>query len=182
MSLSRYQRPCIIQVANVYGYDIPTATINRKVTATAVKESDTATTLAIHCHMSHAPETSMKSYQFLTIEDSVDTNQTIKQLHSRKYFLEEEDRKLLKGWPLQNGATPSLKICRGLVTKYGLPRTAKQLQDWWKTLAEVEVDAHTHTVHTCTHTRARARTHTNIRIHTFIHTCRDIYIYIRIIT
>ena len=66
----------IIQVANSYGYDIPTATINRKVTATAARETLTQQqALAIHSHMSHAPETSMRSYQFPTLEDSVDTHQ-----------------------------------------------------------------------------------------------------------
>ena len=33
--------------------------------------------LPVHSHMFHAPEMSMRSYQFLTIEDSIDTQHTI---------------------------------------------------------------------------------------------------------
>ena len=69
------------QVANMYGYALPTATINRKVMAIAAREQLTQQQAqAVHSHMSHAPETSMRSYQFPSMEDSVDTQHTIQQL------------------------------------------------------------------------------------------------------
>ena len=88
------------QVPNMYGYTLPTATINRKVTATATREQLTQQqALAVHGHMSHTPETSMRSYQFPSMEDFVDIQHTIQQLQARKYFA-EEDSKILKAWPL----------------------------------------------------------------------------------
>ena len=53
----------IQQIANMYGCNVPTATLNRKVTATAAREHlSQQEALPIHRHMSHAPETSMHSY------------------------------------------------------------------------------------------------------------------------
>ena len=90
----------------------------------------------IYIHMSHAPETSMRSYQFPSMEDCVDTQYTIQQLQARKYFSKEEDRKILRAWPLTKEMTPALRVCRGIMEKYELARTAKQIQDRWKTLAK----------------------------------------------
>ena len=64
----------------------------------------------------------MRSYQFLTIEDSIDTQYTI--LVTKIYFAEDEDSKILKAWPLTKGMTPPLRVCQAIMEKYGLARTA----------------------------------------------------------
>jgi len=125
----------IKEIANAYGYDAPTATLNRKVFATSAREHLTRQeALAIHSHMSHAPETSMRSYQYPDLKDSTETYDKIKWLQSKKYFSEDEDCVILKEWLLTNKTTPSLKLCRQIARKHDLIRTAKQVQDRWKTL------------------------------------------------
>ena len=122
-------------VANDYGYQVPSATLNRKVTATAAREYlNQRDALAIHTHMSHAPETSMRSYQFPDVNDSVDTHGKIQVLQGKKYFSQNEDNIILKEWPLTIKMTPPLKNCRAIILKHELNRTAKQVQDRWKTL------------------------------------------------
>ena len=124
-------------VARAYGYDVSTATLNRKVSATAARESLTQhEAQAMHTHMSHAPETSMQNYQFPELQDSVDTYESVKNLQSRKYFSPIEDKAILKEWPLENKIIPSLKSCRAIADKHRLQRTAKQVQDRWKTLSK----------------------------------------------
>ena len=87
----------IQEVASSYGYHVPNATLNRKVTATSLRENlPTRDALPVHRHMSHTPETSMRNYQYHDLQDSVDTYNTIKLLQYKKYFSEEEDRIILK--------------------------------------------------------------------------------------
>jgi len=84
--------------------------------------------------MSHAPETSMHSYQYPDLKDSAETYDRIKWLQSKKYFSEDEDCVVLKEWSLTNKTTPSLKLCREITRKHDLVRMAKQVQDRCKTL------------------------------------------------
>ena len=124
-------------IANTYGFDVPNATLNRKVTATSAREHlSQHEALAVHKHMSHAPETSMRSNQFPDIQDSLETQRVINKLQRKKYFTKAEDEKILKEWPTDNKATPSLKTCRAITQKHHLQRTAKQIQDRWKTLVK----------------------------------------------
>ena len=77
----------IKQVANNYGYDVPNATLNRKVTATSARENlSSHDALPIHRHMSHTPETSMRNYQYPDFKDSIDTQTTITILQSKNTF------------------------------------------------------------------------------------------------
>ena len=125
----------IKEVAKNYGYDVPNATLNRKVTATSARENlSSHDAIPIHRHMSHTPETSMRNYQYPDFKDSIDTRNTITILQSKKYFSENEDRIIVKEWPITNEVTPALKCCRAIVAKYQMARTAKQVQDRWKTL------------------------------------------------
>ena len=107
---------------------------NRKVTSTSTRENlSNHEALAIHRHMSHTPKTSMRNYQYPDLRFHWHTkcnyNTTVK-----NYFSEDEDKIILKEWPITNQATPSLKCCRAIVARYQMTRTAKQLQDRWKTL------------------------------------------------
>ena len=114
-------------IANIYGYDIPNATLNRKVTATSAREHlSHHEALSVHKHMSHAPETSLRSYQFPEMQDSQETQRVISKLQERKYFTRVEDEKILKEWPTSNTDTPSLKICRAIIEKHELLRTGKK--------------------------------------------------------
>ena len=125
----------IQEVASSYGYHVPNATLNRKITATSLRENlPNHDALPVHRHMSHTPETSMRNYQYPELKDSVDTYNTIQLLQAKKYFSEEEDKMILKEWPIANETTPTLKCCRAIIAKNTLERTGKQVQDRWKTL------------------------------------------------
>ena len=126
----------IQEVASSYGYHVPNATLNRKVTATSLRENlPTHDALPVHRHMSHTPEMSMRNYQYPDLHDSVDTYNTIKLLQSKKYLSEEEDGITLKEWPVTNDTTPSLKCCRAIIAKHKLERTG--VQDRWKNLYKI---------------------------------------------
>jgi len=116
-------------VRNSYGYDAPTATLNRQVSATVARENLTKQeAIAIHTHMSQTPETKLCNNQYPDLKDSADTYDRIKWFPSIKYFSEYKDHVILKEWPLTNKIALSLKIDRAIIGKHNLVRTAKQVQ------------------------------------------------------
>ena len=85
-------------------------------------------------HMAHSEATSRKFYQFPSEHEAYEVHNTIKHLNERRCFSEKEDGFLLKECSLNHDTTPTLEICKLIVRKYNINRTAKQLQDRWRTL------------------------------------------------
>ena len=108
----------------MYDYDVPSATLNRKVTATSACEHlSQQDPLAAHKHMSHAPETSMRTYQFPNIQDSLETQTVIGKLQQKNYFTKGADDKMLKEWPIENKETPLFKTYQAIIQKQQLQHT-----------------------------------------------------------
>ena len=99
--------------------------------------SPTTSTYIWHTHsLLHSAATSSKYYQLPGAKNAVKMYDTIKELSKKKFFTANEDAILLKEWPIQKAATPTLQLCRSITETYSMQRTAKQLQDRWLTLSK----------------------------------------------
>lgn len=129
----------IQKVAEAYGIQMPTASLHRKVMATTAHSDDTLSEgkmRALNKHMSHSAATSSKYYQLPGSKNAVNMYDTIKELTKRKFFTTKEDGILMKEWPIEKAATPTLELCRRITERYSMQRSAKQLQDRWVTLSK----------------------------------------------
>ena len=85
--------------------------------------------------MSHLPHTARKYYQFPeTAEKAAAMQAHIVKLTKKQQFTEEEDDLLLTTWPLTILDTPSLAVCRDIIARNDMTKSAKQLQDHWRSL------------------------------------------------
>ena len=87
--------------------------------------------------MTHSTATSSLYYQFPSQREAVKVYGTIQDLRKRRYFTSEEDQWILKEYPVQNDSTPTLEMCQLLVNKYSMDRSAKNVQDRWRTLKKL---------------------------------------------
>jgi len=128
----------IQKVAERYSVIVPTASLHRKVVKTAAHchELTEGKMRALNRHMSHSDATSSKFYQLPAAKKAVDVYNTITILSNKRFFTPQEDKLLLKEWPLNKAKTPSLELCRHIIERHELPRTDKQLQDRWITLSK----------------------------------------------
>jgi len=117
---------------------IPSAGLHRKVIATEAHASvDDSTMRKLNTHMTHSTATSSLYYQFPSQREAVKVYGTIQDLRKRRYFTSEEDQWILKEYPVQNDSTPTLEMCQLLVNKYSMDRSAKNVQDRWRTLKKL---------------------------------------------
>jgi len=79
--------------------------------------------------MGHSAATSAMYYQLPSQNDAVNVHTTIQEIKRRRYFTTEEDSCILQEYPTQNDQTPTLEMCRLVVSKYNLKRTPKNIQD-----------------------------------------------------
>lgn len=118
----------IQSVGTRFDVHTPSPTVHRKVIATeGCKCLDEGRMHSLASHMAHSEATSRRFYQFPSEHEAYNVHNTIKNLNARRCFSDEEDRFLLQEHSLNNGITPSLEICKCIVQKYGLNRSAKQL-------------------------------------------------------
>ena len=111
----------IKMVAKANGISVPTASLHKKVIATTAHCDDELTEGNIRSlskHMSHSIATSKKFYQLPGAEKAVDAYETIKRLSKKRYFNSKEDAILLKEWPIEKTLTPTLDLCRRMITRY----------------------------------------------------------------
>lgn len=121
-------------IAIQFGMDLPTPTTYRKVIATEAKETLKMEEIeTLQDHMGHSKETAQRHYQVHTTKAAIQSHTKIKQLAYQK-FTNKQSLMILKEWPLENGKTPSLKLCNLISRKYHMDKTAQQIQDRWKTL------------------------------------------------
>ena len=114
---------------------LPLLRVHRKVIATEGRKClDDGGMRSLASHMAHSEATSRKYYQFPSEHEAYEVHNTIKHLNERRHFNEKEDGFLLKEYPLNHDTTPTLEICKLIVGKYNMNRSAKQLQDRWRTL------------------------------------------------
>lgn len=122
-------------VASKFDLSTPSPSVHRKVIASeGRKYLDEGGMRSLASHMSHSETTSRKFYQFPSEHEAYEVHNTIKHLNARRCFSEKEDWSLLKEYSLNNDTTPTLEVCKLIVKKYELNRSAKQLQDRWRTL------------------------------------------------
>ena len=125
----------IQSVASKFDISTPSPSVHRKVIATEGRKClDDGGMHSLASHMAHSEATSRKYYQFPSEHEAYEVHTTIKHLNERRYFSEKEDGFLLKEYPLNHDTTPTLEICKLIVGKYNINRSAKQLQDRWRTL------------------------------------------------
>ena len=128
----------IQHIGKEYDLKVPTAGLHRKVIATAAHGSvDDSTMRKLNTHMTHSATTSSMYYQLPSQSDAVNVHTTIQELKRRRYFTSEEDRCIVEEYPVQNDQTPTLDMCQLLVTKHNMNRSAKNVQDRWRTLKKL---------------------------------------------
>lgn len=130
----------IQKVVEANSISVPMALLHQTVVKTAAYCSEDITEgrmRALNRHMSHSDATSLSSkfYQLPAAKEAVDVYHTIKQLLKKKFFTPKGDSILVKEWPIEKAATPTLQLCRRITERYGMQRSAKQLQDRWFTLS-----------------------------------------------
>ena len=123
------------KVARRFNIFTPPASLHRKVIATEGRKCLNEQNMrSLTSHMAHSEATSRKFYQFPSETEACEAHDTIQNLNQRRNFCENEDKCLLKEYPLANKITPSLEVCKLIIKKHELNRTPKQLQDRWRTL------------------------------------------------
>jgi len=126
----------IAYIAKHFNVETPTACLHRKVISTlGYEELDPKEYQSLNKHMSHSPHTAQKYYQFPeTAAKAAAMQAHIVKLTKKQQFTEEEDELLLTAWPLTIVDTPSLAVCRDIIARNDMTKSAKQLQDHWRSL------------------------------------------------
>lgn len=126
---------CMKQVATLFHFDLPSPTLNRKMLISdAVESLPSENVKKIQKYMSHSESTSEKYYQFPSTSEAIQTHLQIQKVANKRCFTKQQDKVILKEWPLAIDQTPTTRICELIATKHNIQKSNQQIQDRWKTL------------------------------------------------
>ena len=84
-------------------------------------------------HLSHSMQTSEQFYEFTNTKDATDAHHLIHSLSICRRWSQTEIAGITQYWPL-SGSMPSIRECNIYLSRMGLQRSAKDLQQKWRQL------------------------------------------------